>query len=303
MSLKLSRRAALRLAGRAAVALGAAGIVGAGYTLYGEPGSLFVERVSVPIRGLPLALDGRRIAQLTDLHVSEFVGEEHVEQAVALAMRARPDLIALTGDYVSGKMNDVTARVYRRAIGRLDGRSYVQIAGRALAGLSAPLGVYAVLGNHDHWSDHKRELIEELARAGAHVLRNEHVRIETRGERIWLAGVDDALVRRANFDQALRGVGEDGFRMLLAHEPDVADIAARHAIQLQLSGHTHGGQVRLPVLGALELPQLGRRYPIGLQRVRGTDTLVYTSRGVGVTSPPVRFNCPPEVTVITLRQA
>jgi len=157
--------------------------------------------------------------------------------------------------------------------------------------------VLAVLGNHDHWNS-ARIVEGALLDRGIKVLRNDAVPLERDSQRIWISGVDDALVRTANLSQALRNVPPSEATILLAHEPDFADYAASFPVDLQLSGHSHGGQVRLPGLGALVLPEMAEKYPIGLNRVGALQ--VYTNRGLGVINPPVRFQCPPEVTFVTL---
>jgi uncharacterized protein len=203
-----------------------------------------------------------------------------VQAAVEAVNQLRPDAVMLTGDYVS-----------RDA-------ALAEPCAQALGALQAPAGVYAVLGNHDHWTD-AGEVERALAAQSLTVLRNDAVPIERGGARLWIAGVDDVRQRRADLDRALRLVPADQAAILLAHEPDYADLAAQHPIDLQLSGHSHGGQVRLPILGAPFLPYLGRKYPRGLYRLGALQ--LYTNRGLGVVAPPVRFNCPPEITLLTLR--
>jgi uncharacterized protein len=160
--------------------------------------------------------------------------------------------------------------------------------------------VVAILGNHDHWNDGK--IVEgALHDRGIQVLRNRSLPLERGRSRIWIAGVDDALVQAADLTKTLHHVPASEAVVLLAHEPDFADYAARFPVDLQLSGHTHGGQVRLPGIGALILPRLAEKYPEGLNQVGALQ--VYTNRGLGVINPPVRFNCPPEVTFVTLLPA
>lgn len=284
MTKKQSRRAFLGNILRTGAGLGALSALGVGYTFDGEPGWLAVERVPVSIRDLPEALDGVTIAQLSDLHASSVVRPNHITQTVAVTNQQRPDLIVLTGDYVTDELE------------------FIPIVARAIAALSAPLGIYAVLGNHDYWIGAPDRVTAALEDVGVTVLRNTHQQLTVRNSAIWLAGVDDVWEEQADIDAALQGIPDNAFRLLLAHEPDFADVAARHNVQLQLSGHTHGGQVRLPLLGALALPPLGQRYPIGLQRVPESTTQVYTNRGIGLIKPSVRLNCRPEVTVLTLRR-
>jgi predicted MPP superfamily phosphohydrolase len=276
---RTSRRRFLKRA-----ALGAAGLLGGGalWTLGLEPRSLAIRRVTVRLPGLPAALDGLTIGQLSDLHAGRLVSEGHIRRAAELVMSLSPDLLVLTGDYV------------------WHGAEHAKTCARALSILKAPYGVFGVLGNHDLWTGDVVRVIGSLAGIGVKMLVNGSARLEVRGTPWWLCGMDDMWSGKPDLDAALAGVPEEAFRLLLCHEPDYADTAAARGIPLQLSGHSHGGQVRLPFLGAPILPYLGQKYPIGLQRA-GDSTLVYTNVGVGVIAPPVRFNCRSEVTRLTLR--
>src|SRR6185437_9654421 len=138
-----------------------------------------------------------------------------------------------------------------------------------------------------------------LKARGIEVLRNRSVPIERAKNRIWISGVDDVFVRAADLALTLKSVPSTEATILLAHEPDFADHVARFPIDVQFSGHSHGGQVRIPGIGALVLPAMAHKYPVGLNRVERLQ--VYTNRGLGVINPPVRFNCPPEVTFVTLK--
>jgi predicted MPP superfamily phosphohydrolase len=269
-------------------ALGSATVAAIGYIGRIEPGWLRVEEVQVPISGLPSRLDGLRIVQLSDLHLSAVVPLKHIQQAVATAQNLAADLIVVTGDYVSNEGDD--------ALG----------CARALSDLHAPLGVYTILGNRDHDSG-ADEVAGALAAVGLSLLRNQGQTIaRDGGDRadFWLAGLDDVRWRQDDLDAALCDAPDGLPVILLVHEPDyaarIADRAADLGIVLQLSGHSHGGQVRLPFVGAPILPYLGQEYPQGLQKAG--QMWVYTTRGVGLVSPPVRFNCPPEVTALTLRR-
>jgi hypothetical protein len=174
-----------------------------------------------------------------------------------------------------------------------------------LTGLSAPLDVYAVLGNHDYWHPSGAARVAQALRdafAGRRfeMLLNDNRVINAGGALLHIVGVDDVWEQQHDLRRAIASLPPDQPAILLAHEPDLADEAATtHPFVLQLSGHSHGGQVRLPFIGAPLLPPYGQKYPIGLQRAG--DMLVYTSRGVGMIAPAVRFNCQPEVTLITLR--
>jgi predicted MPP superfamily phosphohydrolase len=173
-----------------------------------------------------------------------------------------------------------------------------------LAALAAPLGVFAIPGNHDYWTDID-VVMAALRAAGLVLLRNASHRLEVDGVPLWLVGVDDVWEQHNDLQAALANVPVAEPALLLVHEPDFADEAVQtpHRILLQLSGHSHGGQVHLPLLGRPILPWLGQKYPVGLGLVPGSTLQVYTSRGIGVIAPPVRFNCRPEVALLTLRRA
>jgi predicted MPP superfamily phosphohydrolase len=278
----VSRRLFLRtlLSGTA----GAAGLAAAaGYARYVEPRSLRVDRVYVPLAGLSPRFEGLRIVQLSDFHLGPFVPVKHVRRAVRLANSLEPDLIVVTGDFVS---------VARR---------YVEPAVDVTGELSAPLGVFAVLGNHDFWVA-PRMITSLLRQAGIIVLRNEAVSISRGGARLQLAGVDDIWARADDIGKALAGVEPDEPTILLCHNPDLAPEAPSRGVSLLLAGHTHGGQVRLPVFGPLVVPsKYGKLWAAGLHHVG--PMLLYVNRGIGVIPPPVRFLCPPEVTLLELRCA
>jgi len=269
-------------------AFGAVGLTGLAIDAAAlEPRRLIVDRLEVALPRLPEGLDGLTIAQLSDFHYDSTEAGEVIRSAVEHTNQLAPDLIVLTGDYVTVSPFASKSRV------ALNSEPCAQI----LAGLHAPLGVFGVLGNHDHGSD-PRVVARSLETRGVPILRNFNLRIEKRGERFWIAGVDDVLGGGANLNRALQGA--EGFTVLLAHEPDYADRAAGYPVDLQLSGHSHGGQVWLPLVGSPYLPPLARKYPRGLRQV-GT-MMLYTNRGVGTIILPIRFNCPPEITLLTLRR-
>jgi predicted MPP superfamily phosphohydrolase len=166
--------------------------------------------------------------------------------------------------------------------------------------MNAPHGLWAVMGNHDFFTDSDR--VTQILRAdGIQVLHNQSVPIELDAGRFWLAGVGDVIGGAANLDAALQHVPNDEATILMAHEPDYADYVARRPVDLQLSGHSHGGQVRFPFLRPLYLPELGQKYIAGLYKI-GPLTL-YTNAGLGTVILPIRWNCPPEITLLTLRPA
>jgi predicted MPP superfamily phosphohydrolase len=247
---------------------------------YIAPRHLRLEEVHVPLPCLPAGLAGLRVGFLTDLHHEPHRPVTLLARAVALLNAAAPDVILLGGDYVNS-----TAEDFDRPLA-------------LLARLRAPLGVYGILGNHDYWAG-ADYLAARLANAGITMLRNEARCVRAPGGApCWIVGVDSTVRRHDDLEGALACVPRDGFRLLLAHEPDVADIVGARKLRadLQLSGHSHGGQVVLPGIGAPLLPRLGRRYIRGLH----LDPPIYTSRGIGTVPPYLRLNSPPEVTVLTL---
>ena len=266
--------------------LGLAALAGAD-TLAVEPRDLQPRRVNVLLKRLPEAFDGFRIAQISDIHFGPYMGQAGVERAVRLAQSFQPDLVALTGDFVS--------HPWKQGNGR-SGAMFIEPCADVLAQLK-DTRMIAVLGNHDHFNG--ANIVEAgLKERGIAVPRNASLPLERGKDRIWIAGVDDVWVRTADLGRTLRGIPTTEATILLAHEPDFADHAACFPVDLQLSGHSHGGQVRLPGIGALVLPEMAHKYPIGLNRVGALQ--VYTNVGLGVINPPVRFLCPPEVTFLTL---
>ncbi len=283
-----SRRRFIKLASGAA-AVGALG-VGAHATLI-EPNRPRLVRQEILLRRLPLAFDGLTILQLSDFHYDSHFSATPIAAAVRMANDLKPDLIVLTGDFV-------TSPVFHRPFLMRHSVALIEPCVDSLRGLIAPYGTWAVLGNHDVFSD-PHHVQTALRRAGIQVLYNGAVPVERGGRRFWLAGVGDVLAGQADLEKTLRCVTSTETVVLLAHEPDFADHSARYPVDLQLSGHSHGGQVCFPFVGAVYLPKLARKYPRGLRQVG--QLMVYTNVGIGTLLLPVRWNCPPEVTLITLR--
>jgi len=264
--------------------------VGADATIF-EPNRPRLVRQEILLRRLPLVFDGLTILQLSDFHYDAHFSAAPVAAAVRMATDLKPDLVVLTGDFVTSPAFNRPSMIRRS-------EADIELCADVLRGLKAPFGVWAVLGNHDVFSE-PQHVLSALRRTGIQVLRNGAVPIERDGQRFWLSGVGDVLAGDADLDRALRGVVSDEAVVLLAHEPDFADHSVHYNIDLQLSGHSHGGQVRFPLLGAVYLPHLGRKYPKGLRQLG--QLMLYTNVGIGTLFVPVRWNCPPEVTLITLR--
>lgn len=272
--------------GRVRRLAGAAALLGAGGLLYArevEPRRLEVVRPELTLPRLAAAFDGYRVVQIGDLHLDDWSRPARLDRIAEMVNAERPDLIVVTGDFAS-----YSAR--RLDTGRLVG---------ALRRLSAPDGVLAILGNHDYLTDVKliRRCIRE---AGLTELLNEFITLRRGDSELHVAGVDDVMEGRSRLDLVLRGLPVSGAAVLLAHEPDFADVAAATGrFDLQLSGHSHGGQVRVPLLGRAVLPPFSQRYTRGLHRVGGM--LVYTNRGLGTVHARLRFGCRPEITALTFR--
>jgi predicted MPP superfamily phosphohydrolase len=267
-------------------ALGAAFLGGLGYAREVEPAAVEVVPVSLVLPRLDARFDGYRIAHVSDLHADGWMTPGRVLELVHLVNAEEPDLVAFTGDLAT--------------------YSWLRSLIRHVPGLAAPLrrlrvpdGALAVLGNHDHETN-PQVVRRTLAAAGMYELCNTALTLRRRGAMLHLCGVDSALKGVPRLDPVLKSLPEEGSAVLLAHEPDFADeSAATGRFDLQLSGHSHGGQIRLPVLGPQPyLPKLGRRYVDGLYRVGGM--FLYTNRGLG-NHPRFRFNCRPEITTVTLR--
>ena len=269
----ITRRAFLK--GLATVGVGAVTGVGAYGYLYGRR-ALEMTATAVPVAGLPPALSGLRIGFLTDIHRSRWVSADDVAAAVKLLMDARPDLIILGGDYVTW-----------------GDRRYVGPSAEALAPLSAPQGVFAILGNHD--DDH--DMPAELERHRIQVLKDDRTRLTVKSESLVLAGIRFWTKRPSDIAALLRGA--EGTVILLAHDPRRLVEAQSLNVPLVLSGHTHGGQVVLPVLGAIA----AQKFPVVAGLARREKTTMFVSRGLGTVYVPVRVNCPPEVALLTLESA
>lgn len=268
-----SRRAALRglLATGAGLAVGRLG-----YSAAYERHHVRLEEHDLPVSALPPTLDGLRIGLITDVHVSPAVADADVHNAVALLRLARPDLIALGGDYVTDF--DTTR---------------AEAAAEILAPLAdAPYGALAVLGNHDD----DRVVPAALDAKGFVVLRDAHTTLTVRGELVDIVGLRYWTRRTTDVAKVLQGTRAT--KILLAHDPRRLSDAAAHDVPLVLAGHTHGGQVVLPGLGAVA----ARRFPVVAGMARERNTTLFVSRGVGTVVVPMRLNCPPEVSVLTLRR-
>lgn len=244
---------------------------------------------TIPIRQLPPAFEGLRIVQISDIHFDEYTEPAFVRRIVARVNALNPDLLLLTGDFVS-----------YGPLPRSFGAQCAPLCAEVLRGLTCPLR-YAVMGNHDTVVG-VPIVIEALSQVGIPTLLNNYVAIEREGQRIWLCGVADPASSNPDLYYAVPP-RPDGPVILMAHAPDYADTVIfhphGHIVDLMLSGHSHGGQVRLPFVGPVILPPMGRKYVEGLFRLERMQ--LYVNRGIGAVGLPFRLNCPPEITVFTLQ--
>jgi uncharacterized protein len=240
-------------------------------------------RVEVKHPSLPSVFDGFKIALFSDVHWGFFLSYKFLRKSINAIQFGQPDMICFTGDLIDSQKSLSTLS------------EFIPL----LAKLQAPFGKFAVVGNHDYRAGVK-QVIHSLKAGGFTVLQNEHHVIQRGKNRLHIIGLDDALEGDPNPMQAVAGMCNDGFHLVLVHEPDYA-LLNRHSypFHFQLSGHSHGGQCRLPGIGPLLTSHLGRTFHTGLNVKRNFQ--VYTNRGLGTTFLPVRFLCRPEITFLTLR--
>ncbi len=283
---KLSRRDFLKLLKVGAINLALLVTGGTAYSFLMEPGWVRVEKVSLRLRRLAPAFSGIRIVQISDIHMGGWMNVERLQRVADLIAGQNPDLLLITGDFLVGHVFDESAARSIRDLTEL------------LSPLAESIPSFAVLGNHDYWTN--PDAVRGMLKVCKITDLTNAVFTLTRGnEKLHLCGVDDVWEGDVRLDVVLDQVTDEGAAILLAHEPDFADTSAgTNKFDLQVSGHSHGGQVVFPFYGPPILPYLGRKYPSGLYQVG--NMYQYTNRGVGVIDPPVRFNCPPEVTLFTL---
>lgn len=248
---------------------------------------LDVQKLRLTLPRLPDAFSGLRLAQISDIHIGGWTTADKLARVVDAVLAHQPDVVAITGDFAFA-----AAGGFSTAPDELDAMSGL------LQRLAAACPTLAVMGNHDIRYG-RAKVLSALNSAGLIDLNNKVHKLTRNGAALYLSGVDDIIYKRNRLDQTLAALPENGCAILLAHEPDFADTsAATRRFDLQISGHSHGGQINLPFVGPPVLPRLGRNYPMGLYRVG--DMFQYTNRGIGMTPPFVRFNCPPELTLFTL---
>jgi predicted MPP superfamily phosphohydrolase len=279
-SAAVSRRDVLK--GLMAVGVGTA-TGAAAHGFFYERHHVEVTRTTLRVADLPEPLAGLKVGFMTDLHRSATVSHDLIAAAVSLLMAEQPDLILLGGDYVTWGGDRSTG----------GDRFFVEPAADSVRTLSAPHGVFGVLGNHDD----DRDMPAAMGARGIEILRDERTRVSIRGESVDLIGIRYWTTRSRDIASVAKGAARTS--ILLAHNPSRLKEAAALSLPLMLSGHTHGGQIVLPGLGALA----ARNFPIVAGTGSRDRTTAFVSRGVGTVYVPVRVNCPPEVAVLTLQPA
>lgn len=280
----ISRRRFLKISLATTVTTALAGVGSFAYAHDAEPANLEMVALDLPLPRLAPAFDGYRLVQISDIHMGTGMTIERLNHVVDMVNAQQPDAVAITGDYVThGDIQPLLPGLIE-CLGKLQSHD----------------GTFAILGNHDHWTD-PDAIHNVIRRSGAVDLSNATYMLQRGDATLQLAGVDDYWERQDRLDDVLARLPGNDCAILLAHEPDFADIsAATGRFDLQISGHSHGGQVRWPIINRpITLPRYSTKYPVGRYQV-GT-MIQYTNRGVGTIAPAVRFNCRPEITVFTLR--
>jgi predicted MPP superfamily phosphohydrolase len=296
MAERIHRRDFFKIGGATAAGILLAGGSTIVYTSRIEPGWIDIAQQALYLPRLEMEFEGYRIVQISDLHADDswhgniWMNRARVAEVVQVANEQVADAVVITGDFVTHIRKQTPETL------------------APLRALQTRDGVYAILGNHDHWSN--PQVIRDLLRQyGIHDLSDSSHTLRRGKAQLHLVGLDDLWPvnsyiapiwsHQARLQQILSKVPTEGSAILLVHEPDFAEVAAATGrIDLQLSGHTHGGQIQLPMYGPLQVPPLGESYPSGLYKIG--KMVHYTNRGVGMVSPHVRFDCRPEISVFTI---
>lgn len=251
-----------------------------------EPGLLTIQSESIVSTKIPASFDGFKIVQFSDTHIGFQYTLTQFHDLITKINALNPDIIVFTGDLV----DEPNKYDWSPKLTQL------------LHDLKAYYGKYWIYGNHDHGGYGTEIVRDVMEKANFNLLQNSHQVIEKDVDRIILAGIDDVILGSPNLPEALQHTNPELFTILLSHEPDFADIAKKHPVDVQLSGHSHGGQVRLPLLGHLYTPIYAEKYVEGNYTFDSSDFKLFVSRGIGTTRLPYRFFCKPEITVFTLNK-
>lgn len=257
------------------------GVLGSAY--YGR-NRLTVNRIQARLPGLPKSFSGKRMVWFSDIHLGRFYKIQDLRELVRLVNAQEADMIGFGGDFLENRKS----------------LRFLNAATVELQKLTAPMGKFAILGNHDYKASARR-VREALTEGGFDMLVNRTAKISMGGDSLYIAGLDDVLRGRPRLVRTTKDIPPGAAAILLVHEPDPAPSRKNHAFALQLSGHSHGGQIRVPFIGALNTTKYGKTYLMGLYPT--TYGSIYTSQGVGTTFLPLRLFCRAEIAVITLESA
>ncbi|WP_077309889.1 metallophosphoesterase [Terribacillus halophilus] len=272
------------LSAAAGTLLAGAGL-GLTYARYIEPAKLVTKSYTLTNERLPKEFSGLKIVQFSDLHLGYHYSIRKLRRLVRHIQEQQADLIVFTGDFADRPI-------------RLKWKQEIV---DCLTDLHAPLGKYWIFGNHDYRDESEAIVAKYMKAGGFTALHNTATLLKREQKHIILAGIDDVIRSTPNLHAATQHSNDDLFTILLAHEPDLADNVKHLPVDVQLSGHSHGGQVRIPFYGEVIVPPYGRRYPNRYYEIGSRPLHVFVSRGVGTTRMPIRFACPPEISVLTLK--
>jgi uncharacterized protein len=254
-----------------------------------EPSMLEVKEIDIYVPNMPGELHQKKIVQLSDVHLGENYSLQQLEEVVCIVNEQDADLVMFTGDLIDhfGQYREV------------------QKIAPILSRIKAPIGKFAIYGNHDHGGGGSRAYKEIMKNAGFDLLVNDIRRVSISEEtKVNIVGLDDLLLGKIEIENTLKHIKKEEFTLVLAHEPDVADKVKEYPVHLQLSGHSHGGQIQLPFIGPIITPKYAEKYVDGLYTLQGKvqQLQLYVNRGLGTTRLPFRFLCKPEITVLTLKK-
>jgi uncharacterized protein len=254
-----------------------------------EPTMLQVKKVDIHVPNMPSDLQGKKILQFSDIHLGENYSLQQLEEVVHIINKQDADFVMFTGDLIDhfGQYKEV--------------RKIAPI----LVKIKARIGKFAIYGNHDHGGGGSRAYKEIMKNAGFQLLVNDRCKVAISSTTsVTIIGLDDLLLGKIEIEKTLEQIEKDEFTIVLAHEPDVAEEVKNYPVHLQLSGHSHGGQIQLPFIGPIITPVYAEKYTDGLYALQGTAHVLqlYVNRGLGTTRLPFRFLCKPEITVLTLKK-
>lgn len=246
-----------------------------------EPKKFDTNLVEISIANLPAGLENLKLLHLSDLHASAYIRKPYLKKVVEIANSFDPDIVFITGDFTEIEYDDILW------------------SSKILADLKNKFGIWGVLGNHDVCNG-EDDITQCLGTYGINILRNENKCLTINNESLYIAGIDDYKFGKSDIDKAMENIPSDNVVIFLSHNPDAIEKLNGYKVDLQLSGHIHGGQWNLPFVGVLYIPsKLGKKHAWGLSK--DNDTYIYTSRGIGSTTIPFRINCPPEIALLTLK--